>query len=63
MDAEEKEFDLDIEIIEPPVARHQEIPREKGTMLKCFHDLYVRASKNFSPQESAKETELLVRAR
>ncbi len=48
MDAEEKEFDLDMDIIEPPLARPQEILREKGTMLKCVHDLYVRASKNLS---------------
>ncbi len=45
MDAEEKEFDLDVEVIEPPLAMPQEIPRDKGTMLKCGHDLYVRASK------------------
>ncbi len=60
MDAEEKEFDLDIEIIEPPLARPQKIPRLKWTMLKCVHDLYVRASKYLSPQESAKVKELLV---
>ncbi len=30
MDAEEKEFDLDMDIIEPPLARPQEILREKG---------------------------------
>ncbi len=41
MDAEEKEFDLYMEIIEPPIARPQKIPREKGTMLKCVHDLYI----------------------
>ncbi len=59
MDAEEKEFDLDMDIIEPPVARPHEIQREKGTMLKCVHDLYVRhqASKNLSPEESAKVKE------
>ncbi len=60
MDVEEKEFDLYMEIIELPLARPQEIPREKGTMLKCVHDLYVRASKNLSPQDSAKVKELLV---
>ncbi len=60
MDAEDKEFDPDMEIIEPPLARTQEIPREKGTMLKCVHDLYVRDSKNLYPQESAKVNELLV---
>ncbi len=59
MDAEE-EFDLDMDIIEPPLARPQDIPREKGTMLKCVHDLYVRDSKNLSPQDSAKVKELLV---
>ncbi len=48
MDAEEKEFDLDMVIIEPPLARPQEIPREKWTMLKCVHDQYVRAGKNLS---------------
>ncbi len=60
MDAEEKEFDFDMDIIEPPLARPQEIPREKGTMQKCVHDLYVKASKTLSPQERAKVTELLV---
>ncbi len=51
MDAKKKEFDLDMDIIEPPLARPQEILREKGTMLKCVHDLYVRASKNLSVEE------------
>ncbi len=60
MDAEEKEYDLDMDIIEPPVARSQEILREKGMMLKCVHELYVRASKNHSIEESAKVKELLV---
>ncbi len=60
MDAEEKEFDLDMDIIEPPLARPQEILREKWTMLKCVHDLYVRANKNLSVEESAKVKELLV---
>ncbi len=60
MDAEEKEADLDMDIIEPPFARPQEVPREKGMMLKCVHDLYVRASKNLSVKESAKVKELLV---
>ncbi len=60
MDAEEKEFDLDIDIIEPPLARPQEIPREKGMMLKCVHELYIRTSKNLSIKESAKVKELLV---
>ncbi len=60
MDAEEKEFDLDMDIIEPPLARPQEILREKGMMLKCVHELYIRASKNLSVQESAKVKELLV---
>ncbi len=60
MDAEEKEFDLDMDIIEPPLAKPQEILREKGTMLKCVHDLYVRASKNLFVKESAKVKELLV---
>ncbi len=53
MDAEEEEF-------EPPLARTQDILREKGIMLKCVHDLYARASKNLSPEESAKVKELLV---
>ncbi len=39
MDAEEKEFDLDMDIIEPPLARPQEIQKEKGAMLKDVHDL------------------------
>ncbi len=60
IDAEEKEFDLDMDIIEPPLARPQEIPREKGMMLKDVHDLYVRTSKNLSLTENAKVKELLV---
>ncbi len=60
MDAEEKEFDLDMDIIEPPLARPQEVPREKAMMLKGVHDLYVRASKNFSLMESVKTKEFLV---
>ncbi len=59
MDAEE-EFDLDMDIIEPPLARPQDIPRQKGTILKCVLDRYVRASTNLSPKESAKVKELLV---
>ncbi len=58
MDAEDKEFDLDMDIIELPLARPQEVPREKGTMIKCVHDLYIRASKNLSPEESEKVREL-----
>ncbi len=54
MDAEEKEFDLDMDIIEPPLSRPQEVPREKGTMLDCVQELYVRASKNISITERAK---------
>ncbi len=30
-------------------------------MLKCVHDLYVRANKNLSPQERATVKELLVK--
>ncbi len=48
-------------IIEPPLARPQEMKREKGMMLKCVHDLYIRASKNLSIKESAKVKELLVK--
>ncbi len=58
--SEEKEFNLDIDIIEPPLARPQETLREKGTMLKCVHELYIRASKNISIEESTKVKELLV---
>ncbi len=36
MDAEEEEFDLDMDIVEAPLPRPQVILREKGTMLKCF---------------------------
>ncbi len=60
MHAEEKEFDLDMDIIEPPLARPQEVPREKGTMFKDVNDLYVRASKTLSVTESVKVKELLV---
>ncbi len=45
MNAEEKEFDLNMDIIEPPLARPQEVLREKGTMLDCVQELYIRASK------------------
>ncbi len=56
MNAEEKEFDLDMDIIEPPLARPQEILREKGTMMKCVLDLYIRASKkSVSTRESQGE--------
>ncbi len=34
MDAEGKEFALDMVIIEPPLARPQEVPRKKGRCLK-----------------------------
>ncbi len=62
MDAEGNDFDVDMDIIiiKPPLARPPEILREKGTMLKCVHDLYIRASKNLSPKESAKVKKLLV---
>ncbi len=60
MDAEEKEFHLDMDIIESLYARAQVIPREKGTMLKCVHDLYIRAGKNLFVKESGKVKELLV---
>ncbi len=60
MEAEEKEFALDMDIIEPPLARPQELQREKETLLKGVHDLYVRASKNLSVTESANVKELLV---
>ncbi len=43
-----------MEIIERPLAIPQEIPREKGEMLKCVHDLYIRANKNLSARESDK---------
>ncbi len=54
MSVEEKEFDLDMEIIEPPLARPLEVPKEKGTMLDCVQELYIRASKNISITERAK---------
>ncbi len=60
MDAEEEESDLNRDIVEAPLLRCQAILWGKGTMLKCVHDLFVRASKNLSPEESAKVKELLV---
>ncbi len=42
MEAEEEEFDRDMDIVEAPLSRPQLILREKGTMLKCVHDLLVR---------------------
>ncbi len=59
MDREEEEFHLDMEIVEPPLSRPMAIPREKGTMIDCVYDLLVRASKNLSPEESAKVKEWL----
>ncbi len=60
MEAVENDFNLDMDIIDPPLDRPQKVPREKGTMLKGVHDLYVRASKNLSITESEKVKELLV---
>ncbi len=60
MEAEEEEFDHDMDIVEAPLSRIQVIPREKGTMLQCIHDLFVRAGKNLSHEESVKVKELLV---
>ncbi len=60
MDAEEQEFDLKMDIVEAPLSTHSAIPREKGTLIDCVQDLFRRASKNFSPEESAKVKELLV---
>ncbi len=60
MEAKENDFDLDLDIIEPPLARLQEVLREKGLMLKGVHNLFVRANKNLSVTESVKVKELLV---
>ncbi len=60
MDDEEKEFDLDMDIIEPPLAGPRATPREKGKLIDCVQDLLFRASKNLSPEEMAKLKELLV---
>ncbi len=60
MDKEKEELDRDMEIVEAPLSRPKSIPREKGTMIDCVHDLLVRASKNLSPEESTKVKELLV---
>ncbi len=60
MNKEEEEFDLDMEIVEAPLSRPNVIPREKVTMIDCVHDLLMGASKNLSPEESAKVKELLV---
>ncbi len=60
MGREEEEFDLDMEIVEASLSQPKAISREKGTMIDCVHDLYVRASKNLSPEESAKLKEALV---
>ncbi len=59
MDKEE-EFDLNIEIVEAPLSRPKAIPREKGTMIDCVHDLLVRDSIKLSPKESAKGKKLLI---
>ncbi len=47
MDAEE-EFNLNMEIVEAPLARPKAIPWEKGTMIDSVHDLLIKASKNLS---------------
>ncbi len=52
-EAMDVEFNLDMDKIKPSLARSQEILSEKGTLLKCVQALYVRASKNLSPKESA----------
>ncbi len=36
-------------------------PREKGTLIDCVQDLFLRASKNLSPEESARVKEVLVK--
>ncbi len=60
IDAEEEEFDLNMEIVEAPLAIPKSIPREIGIIINCVHHLLIRASKNLSPEESAKVKELLV---
>ncbi len=35
MDAEQQEFDLDIDIAEAPLSQPRAIPREKGTLIDC----------------------------
>ncbi len=45
MDTEEKEVDLDMDIAEAPLSRPKAIPREKGILIDCVQDLFVRASK------------------
>ncbi len=60
MDAEEEEFDLDMEIVEAPLSRSKATPKEKGTMINGVHDLLIRANKNLSSEESTKVKELLI---
>ncbi len=58
MDAEEEEFDLNMDIVEAPLARPKAIPREKRD---CVYDLLIRGSKNLSPEENVTVTKLLVK--
>ncbi len=60
MDADEDQFDLDMNIVEAPLSRPKTIPREKGTLIDCVQDLFNWACKNISPEESAMVKEVLV---
>ncbi len=56
---QKKKFDLNMEIAEAPFSRPKAIPRGKGTMIDCVHDLLERASKNLTPEESAEDERIV----
>ncbi len=59
MDAEEDQFNLDMDLVEAPLSRPMTIPREKGILIDCAQDLFTLASTNLSPKESANVKEVL----
>ncbi len=61
IDADEEDFDLDMDIVEAPLSRPRAISREKGILIDSVQDLFIKASKHLSPEESAKVKELLVK--
>ncbi len=46
MDADEDQFELDIDIVEAQLSRPRTIPRGKGTLIDCVQNLFTR---NISP--------------
>ncbi len=61
MDAEEDQFELDMDIVETPLSRPRTIPRDKETLTECVQELFNRDSKNLSPEESGKVKEVRIK--